>query len=86
MRPKEGPFLEAPGPSQLRGRAVPCPRSLPSRQRASRARGSAGLGLWGPDPPSLLQFMTSRGNHVARATFESKVPPFYYRPSASDCQ
>ena len=36
--------------------------------------------------PSLLQFMASRGNAVARASFESKVPPFYYRPSASDCQ
>lgn len=34
----------------------------------------------------LLQFMASRGNAIARATFESKVPPFYYRPSASDCQ
>ncbi|XP_055266471.1 arf-GAP with dual PH domain-containing protein 1 isoform X4 [Moschus berezovskii] len=33
-----------------------------------------------------VQFMASRGNAVARATFESKVPPFYYRPSASDCQ
>ncbi|XP_025130882.2 arf-GAP with dual PH domain-containing protein 1 isoform X4 [Bubalus bubalis] len=30
--------------------------------------------------------MASRGNAIARATFESRVPPFYYRPSASDCQ
>nr|XP_015100066.1 arf-GAP with dual PH domain-containing protein 1 isoform X4 [Vicugna pacos]XP_031532703.1 arf-GAP with dual PH domain-containing protein 1 isoform X4 [Vicugna pacos]XP_031532704.1 arf-GAP with dual PH domain-containing protein 1 isoform X4 [Vicugna pacos] len=30
--------------------------------------------------------MASRGNAVARAMFQSKVPPFYYRPSASDCQ
>nr|XP_014338624.1 PREDICTED: arf-GAP with dual PH domain-containing protein 1 [Bos mutus] len=29
--------------------------------------------------------MASRGNAIARATFESRVPPFYYRPSASDC-
>uniref|UniRef100_A0A8C2R0C7 PH domain-containing protein n=1 Tax=Capra hircus TaxID=9925 RepID=A0A8C2R0C7_CAPHI len=29
--------------------------------------------------------MASRGNAIARATFESKVPAFYYRPSASDC-
>lgn len=35
---------------------------------------------------SPLQFLASRGNAVARATFESQVPPFYYRPSASDCQ
>uniref|UniRef100_A0AC11ENJ7 ArfGAP with dual PH domains 1 n=1 Tax=Ovis aries TaxID=9940 RepID=A0AC11ENJ7_SHEEP len=33
-----------------------------------------------------VEFMASRGNAIARATFESKVPPFYYRPSASDCQ
>ncbi|XP_047635335.1 arf-GAP with dual PH domain-containing protein 1 isoform X2 [Phacochoerus africanus] len=31
-------------------------------------------------------FMASRGNSAARAVFESRVPPFYYRPSASDCQ
>ena len=43
--------------------------------------------LWlGAVTPSLLQFMASRGNAIARATFESRVPPFYYRPSASDCQ
>ncbi|XP_044792032.1 arf-GAP with dual PH domain-containing protein 1 isoform X9 [Bubalus bubalis] len=33
-----------------------------------------------------VEFMASRGNAIARATFESRVPPFYYRPSASDCQ
>ncbi|XP_017899998.1 PREDICTED: arf-GAP with dual PH domain-containing protein 1-like [Capra hircus] len=32
-----------------------------------------------------VEFMASRGNAIARATFESKVPAFYYRPSASDC-
>uniref|UniRef100_A0A4W2GAU8 ArfGAP with dual PH domains 1 n=1 Tax=Bos indicus x Bos taurus TaxID=30522 RepID=A0A4W2GAU8_BOBOX len=32
-----------------------------------------------------VEFMASRGNAIARATFESRVPPFYYRPSASDC-
>nr|XP_042124507.1 arf-GAP with dual PH domain-containing protein 1 [Peromyscus maniculatus bairdii] len=29
--------------------------------------------------------MASHGNEAARATFESKVPPFYYRPTFSDC-
>ncbi|ERE74571.1 arf-GAP with dual PH domain-containing protein 1 [Cricetulus griseus] len=30
--------------------------------------------------------MASHGNEASRATFESKVPPFYYRPTFSDCQ
>ncbi|XP_045398888.1 arf-GAP with dual PH domain-containing protein 1 isoform X2 [Lemur catta] len=30
--------------------------------------------------------MASHGNDAARATFESKVPSFYYRPTFSDCQ
>uniref|UniRef100_A0A9L0JTB5 ArfGAP with dual PH domains 1 n=1 Tax=Equus asinus TaxID=9793 RepID=A0A9L0JTB5_EQUAS len=30
--------------------------------------------------------MASHGNNAARATYESKVPSFYYRPTASDCQ
>ncbi|XP_073742361.1 arf-GAP with dual PH domain-containing protein 1 isoform X2 [Callorhinus ursinus] len=30
--------------------------------------------------------MASHGNDAARDTYESKVPPFYYRPTFSDCQ
>nr|XP_036864804.1 arf-GAP with dual PH domain-containing protein 1 isoform X6 [Manis javanica]XP_036864807.1 arf-GAP with dual PH domain-containing protein 1 isoform X6 [Manis javanica]XP_036864811.1 arf-GAP with dual PH domain-containing protein 1 isoform X6 [Manis javanica] len=29
--------------------------------------------------------MASHGNNTARDTYESKVPPFYYRPTFSDC-
>ncbi|XP_062041590.1 arf-GAP with dual PH domain-containing protein 1 isoform X1 [Lepus europaeus] len=30
--------------------------------------------------------MASHGNEAARATFESRVPSFYYRPTQADCQ
>ncbi|XP_012584437.1 PREDICTED: arf-GAP with dual PH domain-containing protein 1 isoform X2 [Condylura cristata] len=30
--------------------------------------------------------MASHGNNAARATYESKVPAFYYRPTFADCQ
>ncbi|XP_040311563.1 arf-GAP with dual PH domain-containing protein 1 [Herpailurus yagouaroundi] len=30
--------------------------------------------------------MASHGNDAARDAYESKVPPFYYRPTSSDCQ
>nr|XP_054363726.1 arf-GAP with dual PH domain-containing protein 1 isoform X2 [Mirounga angustirostris] len=36
--------------------------------------------------PAVSQFMASHGNDAARDTYESKVPPFYYRPTFSDCQ
>lgn len=68
--PPEGPFLEGRGPGTCGEGQCPSPGQL-----------------WaGALTLSLLQFMASRGNAIARATFESKVPPFYYRPSASDCQ
>ena len=64
-----GPFLEGRGPGTCGEGQCPSPGQL-----------------WaGALTQSLLQFMASRGNAIARATFESKVPAFYYRPSASDC-
>ncbi|XP_059754314.1 arf-GAP with dual PH domain-containing protein 1 isoform X2 [Balaenoptera ricei] len=54
-------------------------RNIPQVSKVKSVR----LDAW---EDAQVEFMTSRGNHVARATFESKVPPFYYRPSASDCQ
>ncbi|XP_028355684.1 arf-GAP with dual PH domain-containing protein 1 isoform X2 [Physeter macrocephalus] len=54
-------------------------RNIPQVSKVKSVR----LDTW---EDAQVEFMTSRGNHVARATFESKVPPFYYRPSASDCQ
>lgn len=35
---------------------------------------------------SLLQFMAANGNNVAKAKYESKMPPFYYKPTFLDCQ
>ncbi|XP_075384315.1 arf-GAP with dual PH domain-containing protein 1 [Tenrec ecaudatus] len=32
-----------------------------------------------------VEFMASHGNDTARATYEASVPPFFYRPSLSDC-
>lgn len=45
-----------------------------------------GLGSGSTDPILPLQFMASHGNDAARDKYESKVPPFYYRPTFSDCQ
>lgn len=33
-----------------------------------------------------IEYMSCLGNKVAQAKFESKVPAFYYKPAASDCQ
>uniref|UniRef100_A0A8C6ANI5 ArfGAP with dual PH domains 1 n=1 Tax=Monodon monoceros TaxID=40151 RepID=A0A8C6ANI5_MONMO len=54
-------------------------RNIPQVSKVKSVR----LDAW---DDAQVEFMTSRGNHVARAAFESEVPPFYYRPSASDCQ
>ncbi|XP_057604320.1 arf-GAP with dual PH domain-containing protein 1 isoform X4 [Hippopotamus amphibius kiboko] len=54
-------------------------RNIPQVSKVKSVR----LDTW---EDAQVEFMASRGNNVARATFESKVPPFYYRPSASDCQ
>ncbi|XP_028669807.1 arf-GAP with dual PH domain-containing protein 1 [Erpetoichthys calabaricus] len=36
--------------------------------------------------PVEVEFIGSTGNDAAKAKYEQKVPPFYYRPTASDCQ
>eukprot|EP00062_Callorhinchus_milii_P026661 gi/632989041/ref/XP_007883433.1/ PREDICTED: arf-GAP with dual PH domain-containing protein 1-like [Callorhinchus milii] len=33
-----------------------------------------------------VEFMASHGNNEAKAKYESKLPPFYYRPTFMDCQ
>ncbi|XP_053327739.1 arf-GAP with dual PH domain-containing protein 1 [Spea bombifrons] len=33
-----------------------------------------------------IEYMSCLGNKVAQQKFESKVPAFYYKPTASDCQ
>ena len=33
-----------------------------------------------------VEFMASNGNNVAKAKYESKMPPFYYKPTFLDCQ
>lgn len=33
-----------------------------------------------------VEFMASNGNNVAKAKYESKMPPFYYKPTYLDCQ
>jgi hypothetical protein len=30
--------------------------------------------------------MSSAGNRAARVKYEQKVPPFYYRPTHTDCK
>ncbi|KAJ8366918.1 hypothetical protein AAFF_G00336720 [Aldrovandia affinis] len=35
---------------------------------------------------SEVQDLCSAGNSAAKAVYEAKVPPFYYRPSCTDCQ
>uniref|UniRef100_A0A8D1JZ98 ArfGAP with dual PH domains 1 n=1 Tax=Sus scrofa TaxID=9823 RepID=A0A8D1JZ98_PIG len=54
-------------------------RNIPQVSKVKSVR----LDTW--EEPQV-EFMASRGNSAARAVFESRVPPFYYRPSASDCQ
>ncbi|KAK2876939.1 hypothetical protein Q8A67_021035 [Cirrhinus molitorella] len=33
-----------------------------------------------------IEFITSMGNEAAKAKYEQQVPPFYYRPSHTDCR
>lgn len=33
-----------------------------------------------------VELLASQGNSAAKAAYESSVPPFYYRPTPSDCQ
>ncbi|XP_042709103.2 arf-GAP with dual PH domain-containing protein 1 isoform X2 [Chrysemys picta bellii] len=33
-----------------------------------------------------VEFMAANGNNVAKARYESKIPPFYYKPTFPDCQ
>ncbi|CAM2099765.1 unnamed protein product [Caretta caretta] len=33
-----------------------------------------------------VEFMATNGNNVAKARYESKIPPFYYKPTFPDCQ
>ncbi|XP_052024088.1 arf-GAP with dual PH domain-containing protein 1 isoform X1 [Apodemus sylvaticus] len=54
-------------------------RNIPQVSKVKSVR----LDAW---DEAQVEFMTSHGNEAARATFESKVPPFYYRPTFSDCQ
>nr|XP_038944975.1 arf-GAP with dual PH domain-containing protein 1 isoform X2 [Rattus norvegicus] len=54
-------------------------RNIPQVSKVKSVR----LDAW---DETQVEFMTSHGNEAARATFESKVPPFYYRPTFSDCQ
>ncbi|KAJ6659801.1 hypothetical protein lerEdw1_018517 [Lerista edwardsae] len=35
--------------------------------------------------PAQVEFMASTGNRAAQAKYESKIPPFYYKPTFSDC-
>ncbi|XP_051017094.1 arf-GAP with dual PH domain-containing protein 1 [Acomys russatus] len=54
-------------------------RNIPQVSKVKSVR----LDAW---DEAQVEFMASHGNEAARATFESKVPPFYYRPTFSDCQ
>uniref|UniRef100_A0A5F5PKL2 ArfGAP with dual PH domains 1 n=1 Tax=Equus caballus TaxID=9796 RepID=A0A5F5PKL2_HORSE len=54
-------------------------RNIPQVSKVKSVR----LDTW---EEAQVEFMASHGNNAARATYESKVPSFYYRPTASDCQ
>ncbi|XP_027778598.1 arf-GAP with dual PH domain-containing protein 1 isoform X2 [Marmota flaviventris] len=54
-------------------------RNIPQISKVKSVR----LDAW---DEAQVEFMASHGNEAARATFESKVPSFYYRPTFSDCQ
>uniref|UniRef100_A0A8C5YCV8 ArfGAP with dual PH domains 1 n=1 Tax=Microcebus murinus TaxID=30608 RepID=A0A8C5YCV8_MICMU len=54
-------------------------RNIPQVSKVKSVR----LDAW---EEAQVEFMASHGNDAARATFESKVPSFYYRPTFSDCQ
>ncbi|XP_021565723.1 arf-GAP with dual PH domain-containing protein 1, partial [Carlito syrichta] len=54
-------------------------RNIPQVSKVKSVR----LDAW---EEAQVEFMASHGNDAARATFESKVPSFYYRPTFADCQ
>nr|XP_036864779.1 arf-GAP with dual PH domain-containing protein 1 isoform X3 [Manis javanica] len=53
-------------------------RNIPQVSKVKSVR----LDTW---EEAQVEFMASHGNNTARDTYESKVPPFYYRPTFSDC-
>ncbi|XP_036864770.2 arf-GAP with dual PH domain-containing protein 1 isoform X4 [Manis javanica] len=53
-------------------------RNIPQVSKVKSVR----LDAW---EEAQVEFMASHGNNTARDTYESKVPPFYYRPTFSDC-
>ncbi|KAG8509943.1 Arf-GAP with dual PH domain-containing protein 1 [Galemys pyrenaicus] len=59
-------------------------RNIPQVSKVKSVR----LDTWEEAQVEVLQagFMASHGNNAARATYESKVPSFYYRPTFADCQ
>ncbi|XP_019277943.2 arf-GAP with dual PH domain-containing protein 1 isoform X2 [Panthera pardus] len=54
-------------------------RNIPQVSKVKSVR----LDAW---EEAQVEFMASHGNDAARDAYESKVPPFYYRPTSSDCQ
>ncbi|XP_022356205.1 arf-GAP with dual PH domain-containing protein 1 isoform X2 [Enhydra lutris kenyoni] len=54
-------------------------RNIPQVSKVKSVR----LDAW---EEAQVEFMASHGNDAARDKYESKVPPFYYRPTFSDCQ
>ncbi|KAK7918745.1 hypothetical protein WMY93_010029 [Mugilogobius chulae] len=53
-------------------------RSIPHITRVKSVRDT-----WEPDEVELIAVM---GNNAAKAKYEQKVPPFYYRPTHFDCK
>uniref|UniRef100_A0ABI7W9W0 ArfGAP with dual PH domains 1 n=1 Tax=Felis catus TaxID=9685 RepID=A0ABI7W9W0_FELCA len=53
-------------------------RNIPQVSKVKSVR----LDAW---EEAQVEFMASHGNDAARDAYESKVPPFYYRPTSSDC-
>ncbi|ELK29098.1 Arf-GAP with dual PH domain-containing protein 1 [Myotis davidii] len=54
-------------------------RNIPQVSKVKSVR----LDAW---EEAQVEFMASHGNDAARATYESQVPSFYYRPTPSDCR
>ncbi|XP_074170169.1 arf-GAP with dual PH domain-containing protein 1 isoform X3 [Rhinolophus sinicus] len=53
-------------------------RNIPQVSKVKSVR----LDTW---EEAQVEFMASHGNDAARATYESQVPSFHYRPTFSDC-
>ncbi|XP_035869882.1 arf-GAP with dual PH domain-containing protein 1 isoform X1 [Phyllostomus discolor] len=53
-------------------------RNIPQVSKVKSVR----LDAW---EEAQVEFMAAHGNDAARATYESQVPSFYYRPTPSDC-